>query len=273
MLQIRAAQPPAFAPNCANPPDAATAALCRGLDLVQHATDGDADDDERDNAWKRAAESFRQAADLAREMPVKKLALETLEGVYDEKHLDRPSDAEPVLRELIGITPGDLSPVFRLARVEERQDRFDAAESTLLAAHQLRPDDIEPYRELAQFFARRAAALSAEQERQDRADRPRESGQPDKDGIYRIGDGVQPPEQISSVGMPLPRDIAASGIKGSVALDVIVREDGRVTDAKVLRSVPTLDAQAIALVRQWRFAPATLNGRPVPVRIVVVVNF
>jgi TonB family protein len=73
--------------------------------------------------------------------------------------------------------------------------------------------------------------------------------------------------------MPAPREVAASGIKGSVAVEVIVREDGRVSDARILRSVPVLDAAALAIVRTWRFAPATLNGRPVPVRLVVVVNF
>jgi outer membrane biosynthesis protein TonB len=34
-----------------------------------------------------------------------------------------------------------------------------------------------------------------------------------------------------------------------------------------------MDATALAMVKQWRFAPATLDGRPVAVRIPVVVKF
>ena len=192
----------AIVPNCANPPDAATAAYCRGDDLVRHAADGDADDDQREDAWKRGAESFRHAADLAADPRIKKLALEKLEDVYDEKHRDRPRDAEPVLRELIALSPGDLVPIFRLARVQERQEQFDAAESTLLAAHQLHPDEIEPNRQLAQFFARRAAALSADKERDARAGRPRDTDEPDKDGIYRLGNGSSRPSRSRNCRCP-----------------------------------------------------------------------
>lgn len=111
---------------------------------MRRAVGADTDDDERDTAWRQGAEAYRRGADLARDTVLKKYALHKLETVYDEKHLDQPRDAEPVLRGLIAISPGDLAPVFRLARAEERQEQFDAAESTLLAAHQLKPDDIEP---------------------------------------------------------------------------------------------------------------------------------
>jgi tetratricopeptide (TPR) repeat protein len=184
------ASPVAFAPNCAAPTDAATGAACAGDERLRNATAGDADDDERDAAWRQAAASFRRAADLARDPALKRYVLNQLEIAYDDKHLDQPRDAEPVLRELIAISPGDLAPVFQLARVQERQEQFDAAESTLLAAQQLKPDDVEPYRELAQYFARRASALSAEAARQERRNHPEETDQPDKDGVYRLGNGV-----------------------------------------------------------------------------------
>ena len=50
-------------------------------------------------------------------------------------------------------------------------------------------------------------------------------------------------------------------------------ERGRVTDVKVLQSVPGLDATAVATARLWHFAPAMLNGRPVPVRFPAIVKF
>ena len=39
------------------------------------------------------------------------------------------------------------------------------------------------------------------------------------------------------------------------------------------RSVPLLDAAAVDAVRQWKYAPARLNGEPIPVLITVTVNF
>jgi protein TonB len=49
--------------------------------------------------------------------------------------------------------------------------------------------------------------------------------------------------------------------------------DGGVEDARVLRSVPLLDAAAIDAVRQWRFTPTLLNGVPVRVIMTVTVHF
>jgi TonB family protein len=49
--------------------------------------------------------------------------------------------------------------------------------------------------------------------------------------------------------------------------------NGTVTDAKVLRSIPLLDAAALDAVKQWQFTPTLLNGVPVPVIMTVTVNF
>ena len=43
---------------------------------------------------------------------------------------------------------------------------------------------------------------------------------------------------------------------------------------KVLKSVnPLLDASAVRAVQQWRYRPATLNGRAVRVYLTVTVTF
>lgn len=55
-------------------------------------------------------------------------------------------------------------------------------------------------------------------------------------------------------------------------MEIVVDESGGVAAARVIRSVPLLDEVALAMVRQWRFAPATLDGKFVRVRIPVVVN-
>ena len=45
------------------------------------------------------------------------------------------------------------------------------------------------------------------------------------------------------------------------------------TDARIVKSVPLLDEAALSAVRDWRFEPTMVEGRAVPVRMVVTVNF
>jgi protein TonB len=53
----------------------------------------------------------------------------------------------------------------------------------------------------------------------------------------------------------------------------VLGADGRVREARVLRSAPLLDAAAIAAVEQWQFTPTLLNGQAVPVVMTVTVVF
>jgi protein TonB len=46
-----------------------------------------------------------------------------------------------------------------------------------------------------------------------------------------------------------------------------------VVDARVLRSIPLLDAAALEAVRQWRYTPTTVGGKSVPVVMTVTVAF
>jgi protein TonB len=60
---------------------------------------------------------------------------------------------------------------------------------------------------------------------------------------------------------------------GAVTIEATIGPDGKVIDAKVLRSVPLLDQAALDAVRQWEYTPTLLNGVPVPVRVTVTINF
>ena len=54
-------------------------------------------------------------------------------------------------------------------------------------------------------------------------------------------------------------------------LEATIDERGVVTDARVLRSMPLLDAAALTALKQWRYTPTLLNG--VPVRVLMTVTF
>ncbi len=88
-----------------------------------------------------------------------------------------------------------------------------------------------------------------------------------------VGGSIRQPQKLHHV-TPIYPDIARSArVSGVVILEAILAEDGTVRDVRVLRSVPLLDAAAVAAVREWRFTPTLLNGTPVPVVMTVTVAF
>jgi TonB family protein len=89
----------------------------------------------------------------------------------------------------------------------------------------------------------------------------------------RVGSRIIQPTKIVDVKPVMPPEAVQAGIRGVVILEVTLGVDGRVTDAKVLRSIPVLDQAALDAVRQWRYEPTLLDGRPVPIIVTVTVPF
>jgi TonB family protein len=89
----------------------------------------------------------------------------------------------------------------------------------------------------------------------------------------RIGGGVRPPKKILDVPPVYPEVAKDARVQGVVIVEAIVAEDGSVSDARVLRSIPLLDDAALAAVKQWRYTPTWLNGEAVPVQMVMTINF
>jgi protein TonB len=89
----------------------------------------------------------------------------------------------------------------------------------------------------------------------------------------RVGGKIRPPTKVKDV-KPVYPDAARSGrVQGVVIIEATIGPDGKVIDAKVLRSVPMLDQAALDAVKQWEFTPTLLNGKPVPVVMTVTINF
>ena len=53
------------------------------------------------------------------------------------------------------------------------------------------------------------------------------------------------------------------GVRGTVLIEFVIDVSGRVSSARVLQSVPELDAAALACVESWLFKPALRAGKPV----------
>ena len=84
---------------------------------------------------------------------------------------------------------------------------------------------------------------------------------------------VQAPKKIKDVKPIYPAEAQSARIQGIVILEVTVGTDGKVTNARPVRSIPLLDEAAIDAVRQWEFTPTLMNGVPVPILMSVTVSF
>jgi protein TonB len=89
----------------------------------------------------------------------------------------------------------------------------------------------------------------------------------------RIGGQVTAPALVFRVEPKYPDFAAQAQIEGLVILEATVDVDGRVEAVTVLRSHGLLDQAAIDAVKQWRYSPLVLNGKPFPFILTVTVRF
>jgi TonB family protein len=89
----------------------------------------------------------------------------------------------------------------------------------------------------------------------------------------RPGGRIMPPKKIKDVPPVYPALAQSAHVSGQVTIEATIGADGKVVDAKVVRSIPLLDQAALDAVRQWEYLPTMLNGRPVPVIVTVTINF
>ena len=73
----------------------------------------------------------------------------------------------------------------------------------------------------------------------------------------------EPPRLIEQARLAYPQAAFEQRVTGTVRVEFVVDEEGRVAHAEVRQSIPAFDEAALAAVRQWRFSPATLGGKPI----------
>ncbi len=93
-------------------------------------------------------------------------------------------------------------------------------------------------------------------------------------GVYHVGGGVTPPVAIYAPEPEFSDQARMAKYQGQSVVEVIVDAKGMPQDARVVRPLGMgLDEKALEAVKQYRFKPAMLRGRPVPVMIDVIVDF
>jgi protein TonB len=100
------------------------------------------------------------------------------------------------------------------------------------------------------------------------------SGGNEGGSIMQVGGGVSAPKVIFQVDPEFSEEARKAKFSGNVDVSVIVDEQGRPTHVHVARGIGMgLDEKAIEAVKQYKFKPAMLNGKPVKVAVDVDVVF
>lgn len=95
-----------------------------------------------------------------------------------------------------------------------------------------------------------------------------------EEGPVHITVGITRPEILHKVAPRYTEMARRAGVQGTVIIEAIIDEKGRVTNQRILRSLPMgLDQAAKDAVQQWRFSPAMRGDDPVKVYFTLTVNF
>jgi len=86
-------------------------------------------------------------------------------------------------------------------------------------------------------------------------------------------EGVPVPKRTKTVPPEYPPAAQAQGVRGIVILELIIDKEGKVAEARVVRSVSGLDDAALAAARQWSYEVTKVAGKPVSVRLTVPITF
>jgi protein TonB len=93
-------------------------------------------------------------------------------------------------------------------------------------------------------------------------------------GFMHVGGGVRPPTVLFQADPEFSEEARKAKFSGNVEVYLIVDEKGNPTRIRIARGVGMgLDEKAIEAVRQYKFKPATKDGKPVAVDLYIDVNF
>lgn len=81
------------------------------------------------------------------------------------------------------------------------------------------------------------------------------------------------PEAVYRAQAEYPQLAREAGVDGTVLVDALIRRDGTVEKANVVKSIPMLDGAALEAVRQWRFRPILRGGTVLRAWVRIPVKF
>ena len=95
----------------------------------------------------------------------------------------------------------------------------------------------------------------------------------EKGAVKCVGE-IKPPKLLKMVEPVYPEEARKSRVSGVVILGARTDEEGRVASVMIYKSkAPILNKPAIDAVRQWKYEPLIIKGKPEPALLTVTVRF
>ncbi len=88
-----------------------------------------------------------------------------------------------------------------------------------------------------------------------------------------VGGDVKSARLLKSVPPVYPAFAKTQHVSGDVRVDALVDAEGHVTTMKIVSGPAMLHLAAMDALRQWKYQPATLDGKAVPMHLTVTIQF
>jgi len=202
----------------------------------------------------------------------------------------RWSEASVAYQQALNSRPSDAEALAGLTRVEdaleeeqrlEQQYQYLRGQGDVLANQGRHQEAVQSYRQALEHrpssvylqdriaeLEEHIAALAAEDRRRNRTR---------EDGVYLNTD--TPVQLVGSLSdlyseISYPSAAVRAGVSGRVFVQFVVTADGTVRDAEVVRGIGSgTDEEAIRVIRQASFEPATVDGQPVDAQHTLFIEF
>jgi tetratricopeptide (TPR) repeat protein len=100
----------------------------------------------------KAVSYYKLASEKISDQTFKTRALEYLVAADGPDKLNDPEQAEPIIQQMIKLSPNEPTNYFALSRLYADSGEYEAAEQTLLQARDSKPNDPAVYLQLANFY-------------------------------------------------------------------------------------------------------------------------
>jgi tetratricopeptide (TPR) repeat protein len=100
----------------------------------------------------KAVENYKLASEKITDPMMKTRSLEYLVAAYGPDKLNDPTMAEPIIKQMIQLSPTEPTNYFMLARLYQDSGEYELAEQTLMQARDSKPNDPAVYLQLANFY-------------------------------------------------------------------------------------------------------------------------
>lgn len=91
--------------------------------------------------------------------------------------------------------------------------------------------------------------------------------------VLPVSQGVSGGRLLQSVQPTYPAQARQARLEGKVVLAAMVMEDGSVGDIRVVKGSPVLARSAVDAVKNWRYEPYQLDGKPVKNETTITIDF